>query len=148
MKRDFVKSVDRICESVAKDNLLAEGTLRLVSVDGEMCLFAISEARSIIGTFRIPIRQVSTAKIQANLRETLAGAVPNTATHALTGGGADLGEEETDEGLATTTALNKDNDVGQIDQKWVKTKYLAQLKEPPVTEGAEIKPLKPIFDLF
>ena len=140
MKRDFIKSVDRLCEAVAKDNLLGEGALRLVAVTGEMCLFSVTESRKVLGTFRIPIRQVSTSRIAGLLHETLASALPTTSTHVVTGGGADLGEEETDEGLATTQSLNKDGDVGQIDQKWVRTKYLAQLDEPQEEDQLEEPP--------
>ena len=67
---------------------------------------------------------------------------PGMQTHlpSMSGGGVDvsetdLDEEEADEGVATTMALNKDNDVGQIDQKWQDDEYLAQPEEPDEKDG-------------
>lgn len=128
MKRDFVRAVDDICEAVEKDMCLAKGSLTLEHIDRRVGVFGVRKERLVIGSFHVKLNQISTSKLKAGLTETLAGAVPNTANHALGGHGID--EEEQEEGLATTQSLNKDGDVGQIDQKWVRTKYLAQLDEP------------------
>jgi hypothetical protein len=134
MKREFVKAVDSICEGIS----LSRGTVFLVGVEEGKALFAVRESRTILGTFTIQNSDICTKGVieaaEQALEVSTAGAVPSTMNHALgissTGMTSedeeDLDEEETDEGLATTTALNQDNDVGQIDQKWVRHKYQAQ----------------------
>jgi hypothetical protein len=132
MKREFVKAVDKICERVQ----LPRGKVSLVAVEDGACLFSVTEDSKVLGTFAIPNQWVSTRDIIEGATETTCAAgISGSMNHALGTNTPAIGmseeddvEEDNEEGLATTTALNKDNDVGQIDKKWRSPDYLAQPK--------------------